>query len=928
MRGFGKIGFLLAVLLCSLAVPLSAQQAKTVTLRGTVTEAMGGEPVSGAIIRLDENYLWAVTDADGRYLLENVQPGTYLLEIDCLGYVTRKEKITVTVSRDKVDYTLQVNSLALDEVRVTASKSDDAAGTTRVLGRNALDHLQMTGVSDIAALLPGGKTLNPDLTADNQLVLRNGGTLAGNAAFGTAVEVDGVRLGGNASTGEMAGVGTRSLGVENIEAVEVVTGVPSAEYGDLNSGLIRIITQKGRTPVKATFSVNPRTYEVSVSKGFDLGDKGGILNVSGEWARATSKLSSPYKAYTRRSFTFDYSKTFHKKLRLEAGLTGNIGGMNSESDPDLFKDEFEKVRDNVLTPHFKLVWLLNKSWVTNVSLDGNIYYHDERTHIHAYNSNSSSLPAVHNEQLGYFLADALPPTYYSDEIIDSKELDYSASLKYNWLRHFGRFKSVLKAGVQWKATGNIGEGEYYEDPLLAASGYRPRPYTDFPYMHNLSVYAEERFTIPLAGTELDLTAGLRLEKVMISGAAYDRMTTLSPRLNAKWKISKNFSLHGGWGVTEKLPSFYILYPEEEYRDILTFGVSYPNGHSGYVYYTQPYYPPTNPDLRWQRNNNTEIGLDASFLGTDITLSLWRNVTHDPYKFGKAYRPISYVTMAVPAGFTPADDPAPLVDHQTGQVWMRDADGYRVPMDVLHASRSFAGADMQMNGSDVERYGVELTADFPEIRAIRTRLRLDGSYTHTYTVDETLYSYYNRTMIGGEPYHYVGIYPGGNTGNTVSNGLRFDNLDVNLTAITHIPSARLVITCRLEAALLRHSQRLSEYQGKQLAFRLDNGYSALWPVAWMDLDGKTHPFTEQEKADDAFSLLLLKSGNIYTFDADGYDPYFSANLSITKEIGDHVSFSFFANNFTNARPYVKSYATGVAAIFTPAFYYGLTCRIKL
>jgi hypothetical protein len=42
----------------------------------------------------------------------------------------------------------------------------------------------------------------------------------------------------------------------------------------------------------------------------------------------------------------------------------------------------------------------------------------------------------------------------------------------------------------------------------------------------------------------------------------------------------------------------------------------------------------------------------------------------------------------------------------------------------------------------------------------------------------------------------------------------------------------------------------------------------------------------------------------------------------------VSFSFFANNFTNARPYVKSYATGVAAIFTPAFYYGLTCRIKL
>ena len=62
--------------------------------------------------------------------------------------------------------------------------------------------------------------------------------------------------------------------------------------------------------------------------------------------------------------------------------------------------------------------------------------------------------------------------------------------------------------------------------------------------------------------------------------------------------------------------------------------------------------------------------------------------------------------------------------------------------------------------------------------------------------------------------------------------------------------------------------------------------------------------------------------------DGYNPYFSANFSVTKEIGNHVSLSFFANNFTNARQYVTSRATGVSAIFTPNFYYGITCRIKL
>ena len=96
---------------------------------------------------------------------------------------------------------------------------------------------------------------------------------------------------------------------------------------------------------------------------------------------------------------------------------------------------------------------------------------------------------------------------------------------------------------------------------------------------------------------------------------------------------------------------------------------------------------------------------------------------------------------------------------------------------------------------------------------------------------------------------------------------------------------------------------------------------------MDLDGNIYPFTEAEAADPAFANLILKSANAYTFAQDGYGPYMSANLSITKEIGNHVSLSFFANNFTNSRPYVQSMATGVGAIFTPAFYYGLTCRLK-
>ena len=96
---------------------------------------------------------------------------------------------------------------------------------------------------------------------------------------------------------------------------------------------------------------------------------------------------------------------------------------------------------------------------------------------------------------------------------------------------------------------------------------------------------------------------------------------------------------------------------------------------------------------------------------------------------------------------------------------------------------------------------------------------------------------------------------------------------------------------------------------------------------MDLEGNVHPWTSDLASNPDFQRLIVRSGNVYTFARNGYDPYFSANISITKEIGDHVSLSFFANSFTNSRRYVKSWATGVKNIFTPDFYYGLTCRLK-
>ena len=937
--------FLLMILLLVSADVMTAQQNRALfSISGKVVDAKTGEPVIGAAVNVEDTGIWAISDENGKFFLPDIRPGDYAVQFSCLGFVDKRLSFVVKKDIPNLTIKLDQNTLALNSVVVTAERDKEGMNTSLKFGANALNHLQMSNVTDISALLPGGKTVNPDLTTDNAVSLRSGGLAAGNAAFGTALEVDGVRVGNNASFGSMSGTGTRNISTENVQSIEVITGVPSAEYGDLNSGMVRINTRKGLTPWNITFAVNPRTYQASASKGIDLMKNRGVLNVSAEWTRATQKLSSPYTSYTRRGFSASYSNTFKNVLKFEVGATGNIGGMNTKNDPDAYKGTWSKVRDNVLRANTSLTWLLRKSWITNLKLDASVNYNDNRSQDHAYGSSASMLPAVHSELAGYYLADRLPVSYFSDKVIDSKELDYAASLKYEWFKKSGKRLSKLKAGVQWKANGNVGEGEYYKDPSVAANGYRPRPYSQYPFMHNVAVYLEEDYTFPIGKTSLQISAGLRLENLFVKDTDYKNVSSLSPRFNAKWKISDNLSIRGGWGVSEKLPSFYILYPVQKYRDIQTFGFSHGDS-SSYVYYTQPYKMLFNENLKWQKNYNAEFGIEAYFLRTSVSLVGFFNKTKNPYTYQNIYTPFSYNIMSVPSGYTVPDNPEIRVDSQTGQVYMRGSnEEFWTPMATKVADKTFFESQMPGNGDDIYRTGAELIVDFPEIAPIRTKFRLDANYAYTHYIDNTLnWTYrtgWSHTSLSNRSYQYVGIYANGGESGTF-NGKESHSLNANLTAITHIPEARIVITCRLEMSLLSRFRNLSRYQGKEYAYNVNadgvesiggsiydsNNYTAIRPVKYMDENGDVHDFTDKEASDPAFANLIIKSGNAYTFSQDGYGAYLSANLSVTKEIGDHVSLSFFANNFTNSRMYVTSKATGVSAIFTPAFYYGLTCRLK-
>lgn len=442
-------------------------------------------------------------------------------------------------------------------------------------------------------------------------------------------------------------------------------------------------------------------------------------------------------------------------------------------------------------------------------------------------------------------------------------------------------------------------------------------------------------------------AGLRAEKTYIKDSEYKKTASFSPRLNFKYRISDLLTIRGGWGITEKLPSFNILYPLPQYRDTPVFSTAYGGGENLYVYHTQPFRILYNDNLRWQRNRNAEIGVDLRIGQTQISLVGYFSRTKFPFKLGTRYDPFSYATSSVPktlpdgTAYRLPANPLFKVDDLSGEIFVRDGDNPQTGWVVLDRTthRTFLKNTYQDNSSPIDRMGLEFVVDFPQINPLRTQLKLDGAYGYTEYVNEGETCYYPSSTSSAGFYPYVGIYPDtGGSSSTTYNGLKSHRLDANLTATTHLPSIRMIITLRLEASLVRRSQNLSEYNGREYAFNTDkdgnpvggsiydgNSYTAVWPIAYIDLDGNRHPFTEADKS--TMSSLLRISNNAYAYKADGYDPYFSANLSITKEIGDHVSISFYANNFTNSRPFMTSYAYGTRQVFTPEFYYGLTVRLK-
>lgn len=204
-------------------------------IEGKVVDARSNEELPGANVTLKGTYHGASSNIDGVVKIENINPGSYILEVNLLGYKIIQFTNFKVVAGETARFTAKMEEtvLALDnEIVVVGEKplfDIEETASRRSVGQQDIQAAALTRVEQIVALQPGV------VFSDNEIHIRGGRT------HEAALLLDGVSI-----QDPLAGTGFGlQVSPGSIQDVEVLTGGYNAEYGQATSGIVNITTREG-----------------------------------------------------------------------------------------------------------------------------------------------------------------------------------------------------------------------------------------------------------------------------------------------------------------------------------------------------------------------------------------------------------------------------------------------------------------------------------------------------------------------------------------------------------------------------------------------------------------------------------------------------------------------------------------------------------
>jgi iron complex outermembrane receptor protein len=230
----------LCLLICSI-IAFAQGENEAGSLKGIITTSEDQHAVS-ATIRLKGTKKATLTNNVGAFIIENIHPGNYILEVSSVGFQPLEKEVTVTSGiLNEVSIQLSEAQTQLTEVIVSAGRIpetiNEVPSSVSIVGLKVLQQ-NINITSNLGDIL---ENRVPGLAPSTGLSSNFGQTLRGRSLL---VMVDGVPQSTPLRNGAMD---LRALDPAVIERIEVVKGATAIYGNGAAGGLINYFTRNART---------------------------------------------------------------------------------------------------------------------------------------------------------------------------------------------------------------------------------------------------------------------------------------------------------------------------------------------------------------------------------------------------------------------------------------------------------------------------------------------------------------------------------------------------------------------------------------------------------------------------------------------------------------------------------------------------------
>lgn len=242
------MGKKLLMMLALIVMSASMAFAQIETVGGTVIDSDTGEPLVGAVVKVDGTTVGTVTDADGKFTLKNLPKTAKMVEVSYMGMNTVKAYI-----KPHMAITLTPNAQDMSEVMVVAygsQKKSSFTGAASVMKSEDLEKLQVSSVSralegTVAGVQIASSSNTPG--SDASIIVRGIGSISSSQS--PLIVLDGVPYEGSLN----------SISSHDIESMTILKdAAANSLYGARGANGVIMITTKAAKQGKAVIDFDAK----------------------------------------------------------------------------------------------------------------------------------------------------------------------------------------------------------------------------------------------------------------------------------------------------------------------------------------------------------------------------------------------------------------------------------------------------------------------------------------------------------------------------------------------------------------------------------------------------------------------------------------------------------------------------------------------